>query len=195
MSIFTLWHCYVFVGKVYKYFPHLMTYIRAYSLYFESILLTFSCDAKFRHCCIFLNIDLRMNLIERMNYKLTCFTDPFALCVWFVGCCVWFVSCCVLVNTHQPLIAVPQIVPRPSTGFPLCSGTYRAAATDTCRDTTFALELQGLQGGAVYPLAGRAVKGLKLLSCSCGCILWPQRPQHSTQKEQHPHPWSLSWSS
>lgn len=122
-------------------------------------------------------------LIRAINYDLTCFTDPFTLRIWFA-------ICRVLVNTHQPPITLAQIVPCSPTGLPLCSGTDGAAATDTCRDTTFTLELQRPAGGAVYLLAGGAVKSLKLLGSSRGRFLWPQRPQQGTQKEERPHPGS-----
>lgn len=114
------------------------------------------------------------------NDDLTCFTGPFALCVWAV-------ICCVLVNTHQPFITLSKIVPCSSTGLPLSSGADRAAAADTCGDAAFTLKLQRPPGGAVYLLTGRTVKVLKLLSWSRGWFLWPHCPQRDTQKEQHPH--------
>ena len=119
-------------------------------------------------------------LIEVINFSLTCFTDPCALCVWPVSC--WF-----LVDTHQSLVTLAQIVPCSSTALPLHPGADGAAAAHTCRHAAFTLELQRPAGGAVDLLAGRAVEGLKLLSTSRGRLLWPQCPQQDTKKEKNPH--------
>lgn len=119
-------------------------------------------------------------LIEVINLSLTRFTDPCALCVWPV-------SCWVLVDTHQPLVTLAQIVPCSSTALPLHPSADGAAAAHACRHAAFTLELQRPAGGAVDLLAGRAVESLKLRSSSRGRLLWPQRPQQGTQKEENPH--------
>lgn len=115
------------------------------------------------------------------DYNPTCFTDSSALPVWRV-------SRRLLVHAHQPLVALAQVVPLSSTGFPLHPGTDGAAAADARRHATFALELERPPGGAVYPLAGWAVESLQPLSCRRGCFLWPRGPQHDADKEEHPHP-------
>ena len=119
-------------------------------------------------------------LSEVINYSLTRFTDPCALCVCSVS--RW-----VLVDAHQPLVTLAQIVPGPSAALPLHPGADGAAAAHACRHAAFTLELQRPAGGAVDLLAGRAVEGLELLGCSRGRLLWPQRPQQGTQEEESPH--------
>lgn len=96
------------------------------------------------------------------NSNLTCFTDSSALSVWRVG---------VLVHTHQPLVALAQIVPGAAAGLPLHPGTDGAAATDARRDATFALEFERPAGGAVNPLAGWAVESLQALTGRRGGFL------------------------
>lgn len=121
------------------------------------------------------------NCLEVRDYNPTCFTDSSALPVWCV-------SRRLLVHTHQPFVALAQVVPLSTTGLPLQSGTDGAAAADARRHAAFALELERPPGGAVYPLAGWAVESLQPLSCHRGCFLWPRGPQHDTDKDEHPHP-------
>lgn len=106
--------------------------------------------------------------------NLTCFTDSSSLSVWRVG---------VLVHTHQPLVALAQIVPGAAAGLPLHPGADGAAAADARRDAAFALEFERPAGGAVDPLAGRAVESLQPLSGRRGGFLWGHGPQHDTDKE------------
>lgn len=97
----------------------------------------------------------------------TCFTDTFTFLY------VWYSLSSrdrLLVDTHQPLVTLAQVVPGPTTALPSRPGTGWAAATDPRGQATFTLELQGPAVGAVDPLTGRTVEGLEGLGLGLGSV-------------------------
>lgn len=63
-------------------------------------------------------------------------------------------------HTHQSLVTPAQVVPAAPAALPRQLGTGGAAAAHPRGDAPRARELEGALGGAVDPLAGRAVQSL-----------------------------------